>query len=81
MPVEADATEVLQRWGAAIAARRKARGWSQAQLAEAVGVDQRTISAYEVGRQQFTAARGVAIAAALDVKPEDLFTIDPEAVV
>lgn len=53
---------------------------SQAELAEAVGVDQRTISSYEVGKHQFAVATGIAIAGALKVKYDELFAVEPEAV-
>jgi transcriptional regulator with XRE-family HTH domain len=75
MPADVGA-EVLQRWGAAICNRRKAQGLSQVQLAEATGVDQRTISSYEKGKFQPPVDKALAIAKALDTTHDSLFSVD-----
>lgn len=75
MPADAG-TEILQRWGAAICARRKELGLSQVELAEATKVDQRTISAYERGRYQPPLDTRLAIAKALDTTHDSLFSVD-----
>jgi len=75
MPADVGA-EVLKRWGAAISARRKELGLSQSGLAAAAGVDQRTISSYELGRFQPPVETAVAIAKALQTTHDSLFSVD-----
>lgn len=58
---------------------RNAKSMSQADLAEAAGVDQTTISTIEVGKNQNPSWETVVrLARALGVAPEDLFPI-PDA--
>jgi transcriptional regulator with XRE-family HTH domain len=45
------------RIGAALRCARLGAGWTQERLAEALGVDQRTVSAYEAGRAAIAAWR------------------------
>jgi len=52
---------------------RRARGLSQTQLAEMVGVSRNTISSIETGQFSPTAKLALVICIALDKKFEDLF--------
>ena len=56
-----------------VAAVRKEKGWSQADLANAVGVSRNTISSIETGQFTPTAKLALLISIALDKKFEDLF--------
>lgn len=57
---------------------RLAKNISQAQLAELAGVDQTTVSAIEVGRNQNPSwETAVRLARALDLRPEELFPVPP----
>ena len=55
---------------------RSARGLSQAQLAQIVGVSRNTISSMETGQFQPTAKLALILCIALDMKFEDLFYFD-----
>ena len=55
---------------------RSARGLSQAQLAQIVGVSRNTISSLETGQFQPTAKLALILCIALDMKFEDLFYFD-----
>ena len=55
---------------------RSARGLSQAQLAQLVGVSRNTISSLETGQFQPTAKLALILCIALDMKFEDLFYFD-----
>ena len=59
--------------GERIAALRKARHVTQAQLAEALEVSQQTIQAYEVGRRRIPVSALPVVARTLSVSLEDLF--------
>lgn len=61
--------ELAER-GARIRRLRLAKGWKQDRLAEASGLDQGTISAYENGRRDMTPANARKLAHALDVSSE-----------
>ncbi|WP_457028126.1 helix-turn-helix transcriptional regulator [Kitasatospora sp. P5_F3] len=61
-----------RRVGEAIRALREARRLSQDQLGEAVGVDRRTMSTYEVGSVAMSLDRITAVALALGVEPWQL---------
>lgn len=68
--------ELLQEhWGQRVRGERGER--SQTWLAEAVGVDQTTISRIERGKYRLTPALMVAIAAVLDLDTGDLFAFPP----
>jgi transcriptional regulator with XRE-family HTH domain len=60
------------RLGSRIRARRKARGWSQAELAEAVGVGANYIGILERGQKLPTLNTLVAAAKALGCSPAEL---------
>lgn len=55
---------------------RSAKGFSQAQLAQMVGVSRNTISSLETGQFQPTAKLALILCIALDMKFEDLFYFD-----
>lgn len=60
--------EELEELGALIAKARKKRGWHQADLAEAAGVSQQTVSNVEQGRVgKIESIRTVAAAVGLEV--------------
>lgn len=56
-----------------IRALRESKGFSQTELAEALGVDQTTISAWENGKAEPTLFNLRRLADLLGVKPGDLF--------
>ena len=56
-----------QTTGAAIKAARLAKGWSQAELAESIGVRQETVSGWECGRMVPRTGIAIAIAEVLGV--------------
>lgn len=59
-----------------LAARRAERGWSQARLAELVGVSRQTVISIERGRFDPSLPLAFRLAAVFDVRIEDLFTPD-----
>ena len=63
--------------GERLAALRKAAGLSQAELAQAVGIPQRTLSQYERTADTFPAALVVPLARALGVTIEELLGDEP----
>lgn len=65
-----------QRWGERVARGREPFGYSQAGLAEAVGVTQQTISSIERGETAPGEYLKVRIANALGMKPAQLFSLD-----
>lgn len=54
---------------------RARRGWSQQQLADRAGLSRAGVSAIETGRLAPSTAAALALAAALDVRVEDLFSL------
>ena len=56
-----------------VAAIRKEKGLSQAELAKLVGVSRNTISSIEVGQYEPTAKLALLLATALERKFEELF--------
>ena len=56
-----------------VAEARKEKGYSQAGLANLVGVSRNTISSIETGQYQPTAKLALLLCVALDKKFEDLF--------
>jgi transcriptional regulator with XRE-family HTH domain len=63
----------------AMVALRKRKGWTQADLAERMGVEQPTIQRWEKGRREPDLAQLISLAAALGVEPGAL--IDPSIAV
>lgn len=59
--------------GERITQLRKARGMTQTQLAETLGVSQQTIQAYEVGRRRIQVSALPVVARILSVSLEELF--------
>jgi transcriptional regulator with XRE-family HTH domain len=55
-----------------LARLRKERGWTQVELAERVGITQRLLSDYEVGRLRLNADIVVRLANALEVATDEL---------
>src|SRR5688572_25304008 len=66
---------VGRKIGQRIAERRKLFGFSQARLAEALGVEPETISRLETGRSMPSLATLEAIAGALQIHVGDLFRL------
>jgi transcriptional regulator with XRE-family HTH domain len=64
---------IARKWGSAIRAQRTAVHMTQEQLAAAVGVTQRAVSLWEMGRAAPTVDRQVRIAQALKVDARVLF--------
>ena len=56
-----------------VAAVRKEKGFSQAELAKLVGVSRNTISSVETGQYEPTAKLALLLCVALDKKFEELF--------
>lgn len=67
-------------WGQRIAAARRAKNppLTQVELAAAVGVNQATVSCWELGQYAPSDIYRVPIARALGVPPEDLFSYDTD---
>ena len=59
-----------------LADRRHARGWSQGQLAEELGVSRQTVISLEKGRFDPSLPLAFRIAALFDCRIEDVFTPD-----
>lgn len=57
-----------------LADRRHARGWSQGQLAEELGVSRQTVISLEKGRFDPSLPLAFRIAALFDCRIEDVFT-------
>ncbi|MCK9250327.1 MAG: helix-turn-helix domain-containing protein [Solirubrobacteraceae bacterium] len=64
--------------GERLARARALRGWSQAALAEATGIDQSAIALYETGRRTARPGRVHELATALDVSASWLATGEGE---
>lgn len=69
----ADAAQIIQGIGRRIAELRTSKGWSQAQLAEALSVALQGVQRMEQGRQNFTVKTIVKIANKLGCSPRDLW--------
>lgn len=65
--------------GGRVARRRKARGITQVQLAEALGVSQQTVQAYEVGRRRIQVPTLRLLAKTLSVSLDELMTEGEQA--
>jgi transcriptional regulator with XRE-family HTH domain len=64
----------LEEIGSRIAAARRARGWTQGELAMQVGVSRSAVAQWETGRAGQVTANLARIAAALDVGVEHLMS-------
>lgn len=73
----ADMAARLVAFGDAIRAQRRARDWSQEQLAEAAGLHRTYIGALERGEQNATVTSVWRIADALGIPPGDLLVEAP----
>ncbi len=73
MPITTEERDFFVALGERITQFRKARGITQAQLAETLGVSQQTIQAYEVGRRRIQVSNLPVVARVLSVSLEDLF--------
>jgi transcriptional regulator with XRE-family HTH domain len=72
MPADRDEKQFFHALGASIAALRKAQNITQVQLAEALGVSQQTVTAYESGRRRMPVSSLPFIARFLGTTVEDL---------
>ena len=66
-------SDLLKQWGQRIKAAREAKGLSQARLGQACNAAQASVSRWETGQVEPSAVEKLAIAAALDTAPDDLF--------
>jgi transcriptional regulator with XRE-family HTH domain len=73
MAISNEEKEFFVALGERITALRKARGITQVQLAETLGVSQQTVQAYEVGRRRIQVSALPVVAKALSVSLEALF--------
>ena len=62
--------------GARVAAARKVAGLTQYQIAEAIGIPQRTVSFYERGEGDLPSSLLVSLAEILDIDIRDLLGVD-----
>jgi transcriptional regulator with XRE-family HTH domain len=69
---------LLQAIGDRIAARRKAKGWSQADLAKTLGKHTNSVSRWETGAQEMAVGDALALAKALDVSVQELLEPRPD---
>jgi transcriptional regulator with XRE-family HTH domain len=77
MPADRDEKQFFQDLGANIAALRKAQNITQVQLAEAMGVSQQTVTAYESGRRRMPVSSLPFIARFLGTTVEELIGEKP----
>ena len=69
-----DNDRMLERLGARVRTLREARGLTQDQLAEMIGVDTQTVQRMERAKISPALSRVLAVASALDVAIADLFS-------
>lgn len=72
MPADRDEKQFFRELGARIAERRKAQAITQVQLAEALGVSQQTVTAYESGRRRMPVSSLPFLARLLGTTVEEL---------
>lgn len=77
LPESAMRTRTLESFGPRLAAIRQAKGLTQAELGEAVGVSQRVIAYYETETQQPPGALLADLARALKVSADELLGLKP----
>jgi transcriptional regulator with XRE-family HTH domain len=73
MTISTEERDFFIALGERIASMRKARNITQVQLAEALGVSQQTIQAYEVGRRRIPVSALPVVARTVGVSLEELF--------
>jgi transcriptional regulator with XRE-family HTH domain len=73
MTISTEEREFFIQLGERIAALRKTHGVTQVQLAEALGVSQQTVQAYEVGRRRIPVSALPVVARLLEVPLDELF--------
>lgn len=73
MTISTGEREFFVALGERISSMRKARNLTQVQFAEALGVSQQTIQAYEVGRRRIPVSALPIVARLFDVSLEELF--------
>lgn len=73
MTISTEERDFFIALGERIASMRKARDITQVQLAEALGVSQQTIQAYEVGRRRIPVSALPVVARIVGVSLEELF--------
>jgi transcriptional regulator with XRE-family HTH domain len=73
MTISTEERDFFVALGERIASLRKAHNITQAQLAEALGVSQQTVQAYEVGRRRIPVSALPIVARTLAVPLEELF--------
>lgn len=75
-PVHPRLAEDRARFGHQVAALRQKLEWTQEKLAEASGLDRKTINRIENGRHSPSLDRVLVLAYALEAEPRELFTWD-----
>lgn len=73
MAISSEERAFFTALGERIAALRRARNVTQTQLAEALGVSQQTVQAYEAGRRRIPVSALPVVARTLSATLEDLF--------
>ncbi|MEC4723503.1 helix-turn-helix domain-containing protein [Noviherbaspirillum sp. CPCC 100848] len=73
MTISTGEREFFVALGERMASMRKARNLTQVQFAEALGVSQQTVQAYEVGRRRIPVSALPIVARLFDVSLEELF--------
>jgi transcriptional regulator with XRE-family HTH domain len=77
VPIRSADPHFLQALGARLASMRKARGLTQTELADSIGVKQYVIASYETGRSQMPISLIHPVASALGVAPAELLGDQP----
>jgi transcriptional regulator with XRE-family HTH domain len=72
-------TEFFQIFGKRVAELRKARGLTQTELGEQIGVNQTAIGSYEIGRRRIPLSQVAPLAEALGVSVAELVELKPSA--
>lgn len=73
MTISTEERDFFVAFGERITSLRKVHGITQAQLAEALGVSQQTVQAYEMGRRRIPVSAMPIVARTLAVPLEELF--------
>ncbi len=73
MTISTEVRDFFIELGERIASLRKLRNMTQVQLADALGVSQQTVQAYEMGRRRIPVSALPVVAQLLTVSLEDLF--------